>query len=308
MTQALALALSLCGAAHGAAPSSAVAPAVAPAAAPAKKPPVREMPGELIELTTADGWTLSARYSPSKEEDQLTFILLHDGKGRMQNWQLIARKMAGRGVGFLALDMRGHGASVKAPPGKPASWREFIVTRRDNPYEGIREDIAAAAKYLESKGVPPDAVALGGADLGASIALKYAALHPEIAMLFALSPGMSYRDVPTINAVRAYKDRPLLFVVAEEDRKTVAEAAIMFQFARQSVGDENATMIQTTRGHGTLMLYYNKGLADKILDWIDTPVKAPTVEASTGTTSGANGAAPDPALGDPGLSDPSLAD
>ena len=62
--------------------------------------------------------------------------------------------------------------------------------------------------------MPHEAVALGGADLGGSLALKYAALHPEIAIVFILSPGMSYRDIATVNAVRAYKDRPVLFVVA----------------------------------------------------------------------------------------------
>ncbi|MBI3296538.1 MAG: alpha/beta fold hydrolase [Elusimicrobia bacterium] len=309
MTRALALAL-VVGSAARAAESPASKPAAPAEAVPAKKPPVREMPGEPVELLTADGWTLSGRYSPSKEEDQLTFVLLHDGKGRMQNWLFFCRKMAARGVGFLAVDMRGHGASVKAPPGKPATWRQFIVSRRENPYEGIREDIAAAAKFLEEKGVPPEAVALGGADLGGSVALKYAALHPEVAMVFVLSPGISYREVQTVNAVRAYKDRPILFVVADDDRKTVAEAAILFQFARQNAGEQNASLIQTARGHGTRMLYYNKGLMDQVLDWIDTPVKVPDVTTSTETFVG-DGAAPDPAVSPDGTSldpDPSLAD
>lgn len=299
---AAALALTL-----GSAPARA---AEAAAAAP-KKAVAREVPGEAVQFQTSDGWTIHGRYSPSKEEDQLTFILLHDGRGRLQNWYHFARKMAARGVGYLAIDMRGHGASVGAPPGKPASWREFIVSKRDNPYEGIREDIAAAAKFLESKGVPSEAVALGGADLGASVALKYAALHPEVAMVFVLSAGMSYRDIATVNAVRAYKDRPILFVVAEDDRKSAAETSIMAQFARQAAGPENVTVITAARGHGTRMLVYNKGLMDQILDWVDTPVKAPELSESTDTLSGVSGStvpeagAPpsDPVEEDPALGD-----
>lgn len=285
--------------------------AAEPAPTPPKKPVLREFPGEPVEFQTADGWTIAGRYSPSKEEDQLTFILLHDGRGRLQNWAAFARKMTARGVGYLAIDMRGHGLSTKAPAGKPANWREFIVSRRDNPYEGIREDIAAAAKFLESKGVPAEAVALGGADLGGSLALKYAALHPEIAMVFILSPGMSYRDIATVNAVRAYKDRPILFVVAEDDRKSAAETAIMGQFARQAAGEMNVTVLTAARGHGTRMLIFNKGLMDSILEWVDTPVKAPELDVSSDTLSGieastapADGQAPS---GDPG-DDPALND
>lgn len=296
-------------AALAAAPARAAAAAAAPAAeAPAKKAPARVIPGEAVEFETSDGWTISGRYSPSKEEDQLTFILLHDGRGRLENWYHFCRKMAARGVGYLAIDMRGHGASIKAPAGKPASWREFIVSKRDNPYEGIREDIAAAAKFLETKGVPPEAVALGGADLGGSLALKYAALHPEVAMVFILSPGMSYRDIATVNAVRAYKDRPILFVVADDDRKSAAETSIMAQFARQAAGEQNVTILRAERGHGTRMLVFNKGLMDSILEWVDTPVKAPELDISSDTLSGIQPSTA-PADGqDPVEQDPSLGD
>lgn len=292
--------------------AAALALALAPAyaAETAKKPASRDLPGEAVEFQTSDGWTIVGRYSPSKEEDQLTIILLHDGRGRMQNWYHFARKLAARGVGYLAIDMRGHGASIKAPPGKPATWREFIVSKRDNPYEDIREDIAAAAKFLEEKGVPPEAVAIGGADLGASVGLKYAALHPEIAMVFVISAGMSYRDIPTVNAVRAYKDRPILFVVGEDDRKAVAETAILFQFAKQAVGEQNATLIQAPKGHGTRVLYYNKGVMDQILDWIDTPVKAPDLAVSTSAVEGSDPSLPPPDGAPPGSddADPAMAD
>ncbi|MDE2291216.1 MAG: alpha/beta fold hydrolase [Elusimicrobia bacterium] len=255
MTFALALAL-----AAGLAPSAMAA---------------RGLPGEPVTLVTSDSWTIVGRYSPSTEDDRLTFVLLHDGRGRKENWTLLARRMAAMGIGYLALDMRGHGASIQSPPGQPSTWRQFIVTRRDNPYEGIREDIAAAAAFLGTKGVPPEAVALGGADLGSSVALQYAALHPEVAMVFSLSPGLSYHEVATLNAVRAIKDRPMLFVVAEDDRKALAETSILYQFSRQVDGDQNATFIQVPRGHGTRMLAYDRGLIDKILDWMEDPTPLP---------------------------------
>ncbi len=245
----------------------------------------RVLPGEVVEFQTSDGWTLSARYLAAKE-DQLTFILLHDARGRRQNWYWLARKMRTRGIGYLAIDMRGHGLSQKPPEGKDPSWRKFKKTKRDNDWESIREDVKTSVEFLESAGVPSETIALGGANVGGSIALKYAALHPEVEMVFLLSPGFSYREVLTVNAMRAYKNRPILLVVADDDRRSSTETPILFEFAKRAAGPENATLVRVEKGHGTRMLYYNKGITDRIVEWIEDPVVPPEIDISSGTGDG----------------------
>jgi len=101
--------------------------ALAAPAAPSKKR-VRPLPGEALELKTKDGWTLSAVYLPAKP-DRLTFVLLHSFDGRKENWLPLARAMAAKGVGYLALDLRGHGASQNPPPGAEGQWWKFKVPR-----------------------------------------------------------------------------------------------------------------------------------------------------------------------------------
>lgn len=242
----------------------------------------RVLPGEVVEFQTSDGWTLSARYLPANE-DQLTFILLHDARGRRQNWYWLARKMRRKGIGYLAIDMRGHGLSQKPPEGKYPSWRKFKKTKRDNDWESIREDVKASVEFLERVGVPSETLALGGANVGGSVALKYAALHPEIEMIFLLSPGFSYREVLTVNAMRAYRNRPILLVVADDDRRSSTETPILFEFAKRAAGEENATLVRVKKGHGTRMLYYNKGITDRIVEWIEDPVVPPEIDLSSGT-------------------------
>ena len=81
----------------------------------------------------------------------------------------------------------------------------------------------------------------------------------------------------------------------------------MAQFARQAAGDQNVTVLRAARGHGTRMLVFNKGLMDSILEWVDTPVKAPELDISSDTLSGIDGstttASPDPVEQDPSLGD-----
>ncbi|MFH2201493.1 MAG: alpha/beta fold hydrolase [Elusimicrobiota bacterium] len=279
----LACALLIPSVAAAQAPAGAGEKPLAPAV---KKKPVRkqrELPGDVVEIKTKDGWTLAGSYQPARE-DQLTFILLHDAHGRRQNWYWLTRRMERKGLGFLAIDMRGHGQSQNPPEGKEASWRKFKRAKRDNDWENIREDVEAAVAFLEEHGVPSETIALGGADVGGSIALKYAALHEEIEMVFLLSPGFSYQEVLTVNAMRAYRRRPILLVVADDDRRSSTETPILFQFARNAAGPENATLLRTEKGHGTRMLYYNKGVTDKIVGWIEDPVVPPEIDISSGTT------------------------
>jgi dienelactone hydrolase len=240
----------------------------------------RVLPGEAVEFQTSDGWTLSGKYLTAKE-DQPTFVLLHEARGRRQNWYWLARKMASKGIGYLALDLRGHGLSQHPPEGKEGSWRKFRSTKQDNDWEEIREDVKAAIEFLESNGVPSATIGLGGADVGGSIALKYAALNPQIELVFLLSPGFSYNEVLTVNAMRAYKNRPILMVVADDDRRSSTETPILFEFAKRAAGPENARLIRVAKGHGTRMLYYNKGVTDQIVEWIEDPVVPPEIDVSS---------------------------
>ena len=253
-------------------------------AATAKKK--RELRGELVEFQTTDGWTLSGRYFPSKEDDALTFVLLHESRGRKQNWYWLARSLARRGVGYLAIDLRGHGMSQNPPEGVDGSYRKFRVKRGDNPWDRMRGDVDAAVAWLVEQGVPIESIAVGGAEVGGSIALRYAALHPDVPMLFMLSPGMSYKEVLTVNAMRAYRDRPILLAVAEDDRRSATETPILYEFAKRSAGEDNATILSAERGHGTRMLYYSRGLIPQILEWIDEPMKAPDIGEPSDTFPG----------------------
>lgn len=261
----------------------------AAAAAPARARP-KAPAAELVTLKTADGWTLKGDYFAGDPEE-LTLVLLHEERGRRQNWERLTRPLARRRIGYLALDLRGHGESTTGPEGSTATYKSFKALKGRSDWDLIKEDIAAAVAFLTGeKGIPAENVALGGAAVGGSAAIKYAALHPQIALLFLLSPGLRYQEVLTVNAVRAYRDRPILMVVANDDksRKSATETAILFEFAKLSVGAENATLIRVPKGHGTRMLFYDKSLAGQLVGWLEEPsdIPDPGLDASTGPAGG----------------------
>ncbi len=284
-----------------------VAPAVKPSAgsiakdkapgAPspsAKKRKVRSLPGEELTLQTRDGWTLTANYRPA-EPERPTLLLLHDVGARRQDWHPLVLAAIKRGFGFLALDFRGHGQSQRGPEGQPAQWNKFSTAKGNNEWENMREDLVAALAFLEGKGVAPEDVVLGGADVGSSLALKYAAVHKEISLVFLLSAGLSYREVLTVNAMRQFKGRPLLFVVAEDDRASGIATGLLSSIARQNLGEEHVTILKVPIRHGTKILAADKEISGKILDWIDEPVRTLDEEVAVSSDS-ADSSEQNPAL------------
>jgi alpha-beta hydrolase superfamily lysophospholipase len=141
-------------------------------------------------------------------------------------------------------------------------------------------DVEAGMAYLASQGVPEDKVVLVGADVGSSLALRYAALHPKVPMVAMLSPRLQYHDVTTVNAMRAYKDRPVLMIYSEEDKNTAKELPILQHFAVMSAGVSKVAVVAAPTEHGTKML--RGPVIGQVFDWIENPVK-PDVAASSGT-------------------------
>ncbi len=248
----------------------------------------QDLPGSAVELKTRDGWTLKARHLPGKG---LTFILLHSRGRRREDWLRLARALSRAGHGALGLDLRGHGESTLGPEGQSLTWRKFKATRAENDYADMLQDIQAAVAYLTSQGVPEERIGLIGNEVGGSLALKYAAVHPQVPILVLLSPGMSYSEIPTVNAMRAYKDRPILLVYSELDRTSAKATPILYEFARRSAGERNATIL-AVKPSGPRLL--DSELSRRIVDWIADPVKAAKAPAASSPAPTRDGEMPGP--------------
>jgi pimeloyl-ACP methyl ester carboxylesterase len=239
--------------------------------------------GDPVTLRAVDGWTLHAVWSRA-QTGQPTAILLHGTGQRKEDWAPLARALTNKGVGWLAIDMRGHGESRTSPSGEVLSWKKLRTTRDANDYQDMTRDAEAGVGYLAGQGVPEDTIGLIGAEVGGSVAIKYAAVHPKVPFVILLSPGLSWREVPIVNAIRAYKNRPILMIHSDADKRSAKETPLLYEFAKLSAGPSHATLIVVAEERGTRLLR-NKGLTAQILDWIANPVP-PSAAVSTTTLAG----------------------
>lgn len=198
---------------------------------------------ETVRFKTSDGWTLAAKYAAPPKGGPVA-ILVHGVGASKEEWQPLEAELAKRGLGTLALDLRGHGESQKGE----VEWRKAV------------EDLVAASRFLEKKGVPAKRQGFAGGSIGANLATQAAPLVGA-KWVVLLSPGVEYRGVSC-----APPKLPTLAAASPAD-------AYALRTARALEG-AGATFVQTNGGHGAQMLIQPDFMA-KLGDWIEKAAKAP---------------------------------
>ncbi len=252
---------------------------------------------ERVTLNTEDGWNLGARYLKAAEGAP-TVVLIHTQKSDLSEWDHWFKPLKRYGFGYLALDLRGHGNSFVRPDGSTTTWRAFAVDGPDNEYNRMTRDVEAALAFLSTNSVTGAQTVLAGSVLGANLAIKAAAMHPEISMAIAISPVFNVNDVLSVNPLRAYGKRPILFIAGADRARQYTEFQILNSTAKNTCGKENVSVIVEARGFGPGLV--NKYNVRRVLDWIKNPRLPEVVEFSTVAAAGLMPGTADPAQEDPG--------
>ncbi|MFI5348280.1 MAG: alpha/beta hydrolase [Elusimicrobiota bacterium] len=203
-----------------------------------------------VSFKTADGWTLSALYYPARKHGTVV-ILAHGVAASKAEWAGFTQRLALKGVGSLAFDLRGHADSKLGPQG-PRDYTDFDAT---NEWPKAAGDFAAAADWLKSRGVAEEKIALGGASIGANLASVAAAGKPKTPFLLLLSAGPDYRGVK----------------LRKPQTRTLAGASPPDQYAYQVLKPLAAVpgveTFEAPAGHGAQM-FADPATLDKIVDWV----------------------------------------
>ena len=253
--------------------------------APARSPALegrlvrRPLAGTTVQFKTKDGWTLAGTFWPATTGR--TFLLVPMLGGRRGDWEPLARALPALGHGYLALDLRGHGDSIYDPQGSTTTWRKFRKEGQDNEFNQMGEDLEAAALYLSSAGVSESSMVVCGAALGANVALKWVVQRSSVPAVVLISPGINYRDVLSMAAMRSLGPRAVLIVSSLSDRKGLLEGQILYNVARQFSGPAYAEFESEKKGYGTKLL--TPELVNRILEWTQRPVKLELLAVSTPT-------------------------
>jgi alpha-beta hydrolase superfamily lysophospholipase len=206
---------------------------------------------QAVRFKTRDGWTICAGYQAPKKGRPVA-VLVHGVAAGKSEWLPLVAELGKRGIGSLALDLRGHGESLAGPAGKT----DFTGFDAAAEWPKARKDIEAAADFLKKKGLPAGRIGYIGASIGANL-VSWAKPSPR--WLALLSPGGNYRGVLLS---RPPAGVAVLVAASPPDAYAFQTAAA---YAQQF---PSASFLTAGQGHGAQMLSdpaFLKGLAD----WIE---------------------------------------
>ncbi len=188
-------------------------------------------------------------------------LLLHGLGTNLDEWYTFGKALRRDGWTTMALDLRGHGDSTYAGK-EEIRWTEMNAEGRRSSFH----DVEAAVRHLKVH-VPEAEQNLWiiGSSFGSSLALVYAAAHPDIRGAVLLSPGLVYGDIQTEEAARKLGSR-VLRAAAEDDFGAVREAGDLFGW----IPSKNKKLLTRPKGrHGAVMLDEAEDLKKEILEWLN---------------------------------------
>lgn len=211
-------------------------------------------------------------YAPG-DSTRPTLILLHMLGRDRTTWAPLITEARQRGYGILAMDLRGHGASMKTDDGQVIPYSKFDKQGPANEWNSMVDDVSETVKFLEEKKkIAPEKIGLVGASIGANVALNYFVGDSRLWGVLALSPGLNYRDVETLSAMDRVSMRPVLLVATKGDSysfescqtlKARAEKANAVEGKKAGVG----FLALQGDEHGTNLL--SPTVVSRLLSWIE---------------------------------------
>ena len=202
-----------------------------------------------VSINSPDGVVLVGTYYEGEKANTPAILLLHQWQSDRHSWDDFAKEMQRDGFNVLSIDGRGFGESVKKTDGTAVA-----AGRSDDDVKAMLGDVGAAFDFLsKQKNVDPKRVGIIGASYGSSLAIIYAADHPNVAAVALMSPGTNYfGNMPTEPAVAKYGARPLFMTAAEDDPDSFNSVTKL----NDATGEPRRAVVVTVPkgGHGTALL------------------------------------------------------
>ncbi len=165
-----------------------------------RRPAVVQLP------PTEERWQWVGTLYPGADGATGAVLLLHQLGSNRGEWQpLVARLQDPPAVTVLALDLRGHGDSVRGPQSERQTWEGF----GEDParWGGVPRDAVAGARYLFNAGAARSLVVVGSS-IGGTAAVAGLADEPRVVGLAMISPGVAYHGLDALGPMRAYAVLP----------------------------------------------------------------------------------------------------
>lgn len=223
-----------------------------------------------ITLTTKDGVKIVANLYPV-EKPIGWLVLAHMMPATKESWDELAKNFQNIGYESLAIDLRGHGESIRGESEKGKEIKLNYLNFSDVEHQKSILDLEAAVDYLlKERQATRDKINFIGASIGANLSLQYIVQHPEFKTAVLLSPGLNYRGIKTEPLVKNLKAGQKVFFISSRDdpnaKNNAQENQRLYELTPSEV--EKKIQIYDFGGHGTQLLESQPELMGLIIEFI----------------------------------------
>jgi dienelactone hydrolase len=250
-----------------------------------------------VHFHTTDNVDITGTYYPVPQTPAPAALLIHSVFRDRGVWDEFCGVLQQNGIAAFAIDLRGHRDSTrKLTADGPVNLDAHKFAGPD--FQDMPLDVEAAIDWLE---VQPELdksrIALIGESLGANIALRYAAVNPDLAALVLFSPGLNYRGVRTDDAILQIGHMPLRILVSEFDPVAYESCKHLVAIQKESGILSAANELITCSGnlHGSDMLLHVRNLPQIVVVWLKQVFAHSADSAATPATAVPSHATPPPA-------------
>lgn len=205
-----------------------------------------------------------------RSSTNLTFVLLHGLGSTRHEWMSFAERLHTLGYGVYIYDARGHGDSTADENGNKINYETFPKWGKNSHWKLMVDDLDEILLYLEKLvGLDPKRFVLGGASLGANVALNNASRRKNIRGLILLSPGLDYAGVTTEYPMRFCRVPAIAIAASPGDVYAYESSKKLVEFKNKS---KKVSFFEVSGSeHGVNL--FKMGFDAELLDWIHQKIK-----------------------------------
>lgn len=220
-----------------------------------------------VKAVAQDGFNIEATLSYPKVKNQREFatvILLHSLGYNSQWWENLPNDLLEKGYAVLAVDLRGHGASIYNSKLTKTSWKSL----KNSAYAKYPDDVIAVinkVKEENTKKIFFNNWAIVGADIGAStgvLAADKMPVYPKTIVM--ISPVVKAKGLYIPVSMAHLDGVDFLSISGTDDIMSKDAEIYLTKFAQE----EFATFTSDSKTTGMMMLKNDTGLSKMIAEWI----------------------------------------
>jgi pimeloyl-ACP methyl ester carboxylesterase len=252
--------------------SSIAAPARASAGGSPEVEPVRLVAEDKVELR-------GDYYAPYKGKDRAPAVLLiHDAGADRTAMNDLAERLQRKGLGVLAIDLRGHGQSAD----EDNAWESLDEAKRTTQWTYALRDVEAAAQWLsDRRELHASNLTLVGHGAGAALALRQAGRDERVRAGILIEPKLESFGFEMADDLAEVEGLPLQLVASRDQADT-------WDKLYEDFDGEGWLELNLLRAEPGAVLA-DRRLSKNLTEWVEVRVLESGGEGTTRATAGRSG-------------------